>query len=452
MTFKATAAPVYSISHAHLGKEIDDMGRRRLQQKGDLRKIGGWWRLRWHEDQIQADGRLKYGWSRFHDVGKAVGTGRLTRPQAEREAWERYLSCLDQHMRTPQSVMTVAEFVERRFIPEHVVAKKLGGRTHYTCELKCVLDGVPESRFNRKGVKMVRDDHGKLRWPDANMHRLFGIGGKRMRDIGHEDVQRLVSEAIQRGYSTQRARHIKTCVSAIFSFAEEVRWFNGRNPAKFVRLPEMTTKPVRVLSFAELTALLESLKPMARAMVLCASLTSMNIAEVCGLRWKRVNLSGEPVIMDGESLPAHHAAIREQWYLRQWGTVKEAARRRNLPLPSLLVSALTELRAAQRPKSLDNPVFAGESGRPIDSAAMLNRQLRPAAKLIGAPQLGWHWLRRTFATLADQIGMSPGEIQNLMGHARFSMSMRYTHTPTDQAILGLEKMAERIKQGTERIQ
>jgi len=35
----------------------DEMARLRLQQKGDLYKQGGWWKLRWREDQIRADGR-----------------------------------------------------------------------------------------------------------------------------------------------------------------------------------------------------------------------------------------------------------------------------------------------------------------------------------------------------------------------------------------------------------
>jgi len=46
-------------------------------------------------------------------------------------------------MRTPQSVMTVREFVERKFKPEHVAMKEEGGRVHYGTHLPIVLDGIP---------------------------------------------------------------------------------------------------------------------------------------------------------------------------------------------------------------------------------------------------------------------------------------------------------------------
>src|ERR1041385_7698135 len=37
-------------------KGEDDMGRRRLQQKGDLYQQGGWWKLRWKEDRKENPG------------------------------------------------------------------------------------------------------------------------------------------------------------------------------------------------------------------------------------------------------------------------------------------------------------------------------------------------------------------------------------------------------------
>lgn len=406
------------------------MARRRLQQKGDLYKQGGWWKLRWREDQRKADGSIQYAWSRPVWIGPAEGRGKLSEKQAQRISWDQFLSHLDQNMRTPQSIMTVEEFVERRFIPEHVALKKTAGRVHYGSMLPHVLNGIPEKRMSFKGTKRGES------LPEVR--RRFGIGQMRLRDVSLEDVQRLVSEAIQRGYSVQTAKHIRTCVSAIFTHAEKKNWFSGRNPAHFVELPEMTRKTPHALSFEELKGLLFALKPLARAMVLCASLTSMNIAEVLGLRWGRVNLTAEPIISEGESIPGYHLAVREQWYRRQFGSVKKAARRRNLPIPTILAEALAEMKP-ETPAAGDI-VFVGRAGRPVDAGAILKRQIRKHS-----PNLGWHDLRRTFATLADQIGMTMGERQALMGHARASMTMQYTHTPGEHAIAALEEMGDRVK-------
>jgi integrase len=418
------------------------MARRRLQQKGDLYEQGGYWKLRWKEDQRLADGSVGYGWSKPVWIGPCEGRGRLTRKQAARIAWENFLSRLDQNIRTPQSIMTVREFVERKYLPEHAMIRlKPAGRYHVQQMLKFVLDGVPERRADRHKVEV----------PETDIARHCGIGGMRLRDVKTEDAQRLVSEAIARGYSTKTAREIRTCVSGVFTYAERMDWFNGKNPARFVALPQMTRVPPPVaLSFDPLKALLSMLKPQARAMVLCASLTSMNIAEVCGLRWKRLNLGPDPVIVDGESIPGYHAAVREQWYMRQWGSVKgrsgrASARRRNLPLPTLLVEALGAVRASAKFIGTDDPVFAGEAGRPIDQQAMLKRQVRKVAAGMGFPKLGWHDLRRTFATLADQSGMSMGDRKELMGHSTFAMTLRYTHTPTEQAQRAIEELGERVR-------
>ena len=413
------------------------MSRRRLQQKGDLYQQGGWWKLRWREDQRLADGTLRYGKSKPVWIGPAAGQGRLTEKQAQRIAWDNFLSRLDQNMRTPQSVMTVREFVERKFKPEHVAMLKPAGRVHYESMLKFVLDGVPEK-------KIIERRNGKRGEPVA-VKRLHGIGRTRLRDVTSEEVQRIVSEAVARGYSVQTATHIKNCASAIFEHAESVDWFSGRNPAKHVKLPEMQRRPNHALSFEQLKAFLMLLIPIYRAMVLCATMTSMNIAEICGLRWKRVNLTAGPVIVDGESIPPFHLAVREQWYLRNWGSVKRRARRRNLPMASLLYEALRDLKAVSRYTGPDDPVFASDLGRPVDEKNILRRHLRKTAVAIGVPRLGWHDLRRTFATLADQLGFTIGERKALMGHSQAAMTLRYTETPTEHARLALEELAGKVK-------
>ena len=159
------------------------MGRRRLQQKGDLYKQGGWWKLRWREDQIDANGRIKYGWSKPVVIGpsdKSSGQKPFTETQARRIAWENHLSRLDQNNRTPQSIMSVRDFVERKFQPEHVAMLKPGGRAHYATHLPIVLDGVPAAK--KRSREWIRNESGK-KVPPPPPKRHFGIGGLRLRGM-----------------------------------------------------------------------------------------------------------------------------------------------------------------------------------------------------------------------------------------------------------------------------
>jgi len=415
------------------------MARRRLQQNGDLFQSGGHWMLRWHEDHITADNQLKRGWSKAICIAPAEGAGAFTKKEARRLAWENHLSRLDQNNRTPQSIMTVRQFVERKFLPEHVAYKKHAGKEHYKSQLPFVLDGVPEKKLSRGGKTRFRP--GEEPRP---VSRRFGIGDMRLRDVQREDIQRLVGTMINRGYSVQSAKHVKTVASAIYTHAERAGWHSGANPAKFVNLPEMSRATPHALSFDQLAKLLEILPQATRLMVFMAAMTSMNIAEICGLRWKRINLTGDPVIMDAELLPPFMAGVREQYYKNVWGSVKAKARRRNVPVPEWVISALVELRNRGRWVGPEDPVFAGSSGKPVCENAIVQRRLKPAGIKLDMPWLSWHDLRRTFATLADAEKISIGERKELMGHGRAEQTLQYTHTPSDQARGVLEGLAARL--------
>jgi hypothetical protein len=109
------------------------MARRRLQQSGDLQQANGWWKLRWRED-VNQDGKIVRKWSAPVIVGPAAGNPNMapiTKRQAKRAAWENFLSKLDQNNMTPRSVATVAEFVERRFRPDHLNLKRKHTRRLY---------------------------------------------------------------------------------------------------------------------------------------------------------------------------------------------------------------------------------------------------------------------------------------------------------------------------------
>src|SRR5215472_14017618 len=85
----------------------------------------------------------------------------------------------------PQSSMTIAEFVEKVFVPEHVATKKLSGRTHYQSILKHVI--MPEE-VNR----VFRVDQARSRMKVKAVPDWPYLGSFRFCDIRPGDVQRLI--------------------------------------------------------------------------------------------------------------------------------------------------------------------------------------------------------------------------------------------------------------------
>lgn len=387
------------------------MSRWRLQKHGDLYEQGGFWKLRWQEDQLKPDGSVKRGWSKPVWIGPAQGQGRLTKKEAQRIAWDNFLSKIDQNNKVPMSVATLGDFVERRFQPEHIDMKKFSGQQFYRHMLA---------------------------------HVIPSLGDIRLRDVRQDDVQRLVSSVLRSGLSVQTAKHVKNVVSAIFRHAEAVGWFTGTNPAKHVKLPEMVRKVTHATSWEQNEEIIKALKSPYSEMVFTSVMTSMNVAEICGLIWKWLNLTDGWVIVDGEAIKPWHAGIRQQWYRGHYGSLKAGSRRRDVFIPPSLAQALLCLK--QRPlwTGPEDPVFASREGTPVDAHNVAKRYLKPLGKRLGMPWLSWHCLRRSFATATDRFGLTHGERRAMMGHSSDSMTNLYTRTPSDQAMDILEEMANRL--------
>lgn len=395
-----------------LGEAVD-MSRRRRQNKGELTSEGGYWRLRWREDRISAVGTLEYGWSKRVVIGPSDGAGKLTKKQAEAIAWDQFLSRVNAS-NTPSTVATVAQFVEMKFIPGHVSMLKKAGQVHYGTQLPIVLDG---------GSKRLRSCIGKLK----------------LRDVTPDVVQMLISEAIRAGYSVQSAKHIKNCISAIFTYAEEIRWHQQSNPARFVRFPEMIRKKTYALTVEQFMQLRREMPSHVSDMITIATLTGLRIGELLGLRWGRINLTGQPRIQDGVLVKPLSLLVCEQFHRGQFQTIKGNSKcHRVLPLSKVAVETLTRLVRECGPDGL---VFPGPTGdRPVDGHNISNRVLKPIGKKLEMPWLNWHTLRHTFSTWTDGAGISPEQRRILLGHVSIQTTSAYSHPEAEATREALDSL------------
>ena len=73
-------------------------------------------------------------------------------------------------------------------------------------------------------------------------------------------------------------------------------------------------------------------------------------------------------------------------------------------------------------------VFATGKGTPLDAQNVVNRHFKPLLKLVGLPDIRWHDLRHTCATLLLSRGTHPKYVQQLLGHASIQLTLdRYSH-------------------------
>ena len=107
------------------------------------------------------------------------------------------------------------------------------------------------------------------------------------------------------------------------------------------------------------------------AIVLLSVTTSMNIAELLGLRRKRVNLSEEPIMVGTDILRGESLAVRENCYRGVFGSVKAKSRSRILPLPKVVIPVLRKLMDASKFKGSDDLLFCTRNGTPLDEKNLM---------------------------------------------------------------------------------
>ena len=316
--------------------------------------------------------------------------------------------------------ITLAEFVESRFAPEYVAVKRSAGRAHFQAILRHIL--TPEAVDRAFGVKA---HPSKVRikaipdWPYLDSLLLD--------DVKPESIQFLISTALQHGYSAQTVIHIRSVLRAVFSHAQMLNYFNGKNPATLAVPPGMARKEAHALTLAQLVQVLQLMRYPEMEIALFATLTGMSVAEICGLQWKYLNLSNFRRLLDGEWIPARAIAIRNQSYRGEFGQVMEN-RKRILFIPEVLTSRLQVLRQRKRFTTPDDFVLASRSGTPMCQNNLASRRLKSIGKSLGMPWLSWHVFHRTHVALNSEFG------RQLNNELKRSLDLKYPELQTEQNV------------------
>lgn len=73
-------------------------------------------------------------------------------------------------------------------------------------------------------------------------------------------------------------------------------------------------------------------------------------------------------------------------------------------------------------------VFATTVGTPLDAQNIVNRHFKPLLRGAGMPDIRWHDLRHTYATLLLAKGVHPKYVPTALGHASIQLTLdTYSH-------------------------
>lgn len=293
------------------------------------------------------------------------------------------------------STISVAAFVHKKFIPNHVELKRLAGRTHYHAILKHLITPEKVDGFFASYPKTA---NARLKavpgWPYLDDVRLC--------DLTPNHVRQLVLSAALHGYSPQTVKHIRSVLGAIIKHAKKERMFDGENPISEVELPPTSPTRSHELTVLQAKKLLKSMQYPEREIALITISTGMNISEVCALQWKHMNLTRKTVLSDEDQIPGESSIVKKQW---TGDTIIDltANRERVVELPKALVQVLLQLKRNRRIVDQDQFLIATTEGHAMRPADTLTMYLKPIGKRLGMPWISWQILRRAHHSLLSEL-------------------------------------------------
>jgi integrase len=276
----------------------------------------------------------------------------------------------------------------------------------------------------------------------VRMHIIPMLGSIKLKDLRPDQIQTLYNQKLDSGTSARTVLLIHAVLHR--SLKQAFKWgIIGRNPASVVTRPKVVRKEMMTLNDNQVRTLILIAKGTRYEVLFWLAVTTgMRQGELLGLRWSD---------LDWRSKKLH---VQRQLQRTSAGQIfsepKSAAGRRVIMLGDETIKKLRahlgvlsqERQIAGEQWQENDLIFPSTKGTPWDQRNMYKYYKRFLRKA-GLPDIRFHDLRHTAATLMLQQGVHPKVVQERLGHADITLTLNtYSHVlPVMQ-----EEAAERLDQ------
>ena len=265
----------------------------------------------------------------------------------------------------------------------------------------------------------------------VRLHLAPTLGHMKLKALSLAHVQGLYRSKLDSGLSRRTVQLIHTTLHK--ALKQAVRWgLVPRNVTEAVTSPRPAKKEIHPLTPSEARTLLEAAKgERFEALYVLAISAGLRRGELLGLRWTDVDLE------------RGYVQVRQQLIRTEGGLIfspPKGGKSRSVRLAPSTVRALESHRKRQLEEKLrlvglwkeNGLVFTTTIGTPMDGDNLVKRSFKPLMSQTQLPQIRFHDLRHTFATLLLSRGTHPKVVQEMLGHADISQTMdTYSHVLPD---------------------
>lgn len=233
-------------------------------------------------------------------------------------------------------------------------------------------------------------------------------------------VDRVESRNQPKGLSPKTVRNLNQIISSAMKLAIQQKLISS-NPAAGCALPKIEHKEMKTLPAEQLAAFLTEAKRTGTFELYYIDLaTGLRRGELLGLKWQDIDLDNG-VIHVRRQVGRINGKVQE-------APLKTKNAYRNISIGADAVSILREKK--KKDGNISEYVFPSPTGGPISPDSVL-KMLHRVLERAGLPELRFHDLRHTFATLALQNGVDIKTVSGMLGHfsAGFTLDT-YAHVTT----------------------
>src|SRR5215216_6101354 len=261
----------------------------------------------------------------------------------------------------------------------------------------------------------------------ARKHITPVLGDIKLKDITAAHVRGLYKDKLQ-SLSPRTVQYIHVTLHK--ALKEAVRdGLLPRNATEAVKPPQVRREEIHPLTPEQVKTLLEAARgDRLEALYVLAVHAGLRQGELLGLRWEDVDL-------DEGTLQ-----VRRTLTTAKGGPVLSAPKtkgsKRSVKLSESAIDALSshlqrQLEEIDRVGSLwreNGLIFASETGEPLERRSVTNHRFKPLLKRAGLPQIRFHDLRHTCATLLLGRNVNPKIVSEMLGHASIAITLdTYSH-------------------------
>lgn len=264
----------------------------------------------------------------------------------------------------------------------------------------------------------------------VRLHLAPGLGQHQLRKLQPQHVQAFMNEKLAAGLSPRTVQYLRAVLRR--ALGQALKWgLVARNVATLVDPPRMERPQLRALTPDESRRFLDAVRgDRLEALYAVALALGLRQGEALGLRWQDVDL-------DAGELRVRVALQRVQGQPLRLVEPKTRQSRRTLPLPPPVIAQLRAHRTRQREDRLLagerwegegwGLVFANTRGGPLEPRNLTTRY-KALLALAGLPNIRFHDLRHSCASLLLAQGVHPRVVMEILGHSTITLTMNtYSH-------------------------